>query len=173
MGMLHIYYGDGKGKTTAAIGLAIRAAGSGMHVDFVQFLKGGETSELAILKQIPEISVFRCDRNYGFTFQMSDKDKEQITHNHNRLLSQSMDRMFEGKSRLLILDEFFAAYNCRLMDKNLANRLVFCRPDSMEMVLTGRDPEQKFLDAADYVSEIHSIRHPYQKGIAARPGIEY
>ena len=71
--MLQIYCGDGKGKTTAALGLAVRAAGNGMRVHFVQFLKGSPTSELEILQRLPEISVLRCDRDYGFTFQMNDE----------------------------------------------------------------------------------------------------
>lgn len=171
--MLHIYCGDGKGKTTAALGLAVRAAGSGMRVHFVQFLKGSPTSELEILKKIPEITVLRCDRDYGFTFQMNDEDKAGITGWHNRMLSEAMDRVYQGKTDMLILDEFFAAYNCNLLDKEFASRLVFGIHNRTELVLTGRDPEQQFFDLADYVSEIKAVRHPYEKGISARAGIEY
>ena len=171
--MLQISCGDGKGKTTAALGLAIRAAGSGMQVHFVQFLKGSPTSELEILKKIPEITVLRCDRDYGFTFQMNDEDKKKLTDRHNAMLSEAMDRVYQGKTNLLVLDEFFAAYNCKLFDRELANRLVFGIQNRTELILTGRDPEQKFLDVADYVSEIKSIKHPYEHGISARVGIEY
>ena len=171
--MLQIYCGDGKGKTTAALGLAIRAAGNGMQVHFVQFLKGSPTSELEILKRIPEITVLRCDRDYGFTFQMNDEDKAKITGWHNRMLSEAMDRVYQRKTDMLILDEFFVAYNCNLLDKELASRLVFGIHNRTELVLTGRDPEQQFLDLADYVSEIKAVKHPYQNGISARAGIEY
>ena len=171
--MLQIYCGDGKGKTTAALGLAIRAAGNGMQVHFVQFLKGSYTSELEILKKIPEITVLRCDRDYGFTFQMNDEDKKKLTNRHNAMLSEAMDRVYQGKTDLLVLDEFFAAYNCNLFDRELANRLVFGVQNRTELILTGRDPEQKFIDTADYVSEIKSIKHPYEHGISARAGIEY
>ena len=171
--MLQIYCGDGKGKTTAALGQAIRAAGSGMAVYFVQFLKGSPTSELKILERIPEITVSRCHKDYGFTFQMNDEDKEHLTKEHNALLSQSMDIAYQGKAGMLVLDEFFAAYNCNLLDKELANRLIFGVHDRIELILTGRDPEQKFLDLADYVTEMKAVKHPYSKGISARAGIEY
>lgn len=171
--MLQIYCGNGKGKTTAAIGLAVRAAGSGMHVHFVQFLKGSETSELKILSQIPEIEILRCDKNYGFTFQMNHEQKCKLTERHNQMLSQSISRLYENKTDMLILDEFFAAYQCHLLDRTLADRLVFTYPEKTELILTGRNPEQKFIDAADYVSEIQAVKHPYQKGISARLGIEY
>ena len=105
--MVHIYCGDGKGKTTAALGLALRAAGSGMRVHFVQFLKGSETSELASLSRIPEITVLRCDRNYGFTFRMTDADKAALTACHNTMLQTVQERLPE--TDLLVLDEFFAA----------------------------------------------------------------
>ncbi len=171
--MLQIYCGNGKGKTTAALGLAVRAAGNGMQVHFVQFLKGSPTSELHILKQIPEITVLRCDKDYGFTFQMNDEEKARLTQCHNQMLSQIMSRIYHGKTDMLILDEFFAAYNGNLLDRELANRLIFGSISKTELILTGRDPDQKFIDAADYVSEIKAVKHPYQKGISARAGIEY
>lgn len=171
--MLHIYCGDGKGKTTAALGLAVRAAGNGMKVHFVQFLKGSPTSELEILKRIPEITVLRCDRDYGFTFQMNDETKAKITGCHNQMLSQAMDSVYQQKTDMLVLDEFFAAYNCNLLDRELASRLVFGVHDKTELILTGRDPEPQFTELADYVSEIKAVKHPYQNGISARAGIEY
>jgi len=171
--MLHIYCGDGKGKTTAALGLAVRAAGNGMNVHFVQLMKGAPTSELETLKKIPEITVLRCDRDYGFTFQMNDEDKAKITSCHNRMLSEAMDSVYQSKTDVLILDEFFSAYNCNLLDREFASRLVFGLHDRTELILTGRDPEPQFIELADYVSEIKAVKHPYQKGISARAGIEY
>ncbi len=165
--MLHIYCGDGKGKTTAALGLALRAAGSGMRVCIIQFLKGAPTSELHTLARIPEITVKRCDRDYGFTFSMDETTKEQLTACHNRLLEYAM----WCDCDLLILDEFFPAYTQNLLDRTLAARLVFGW--QKEIVLTGRDPDESFLARADYVSEIHAVKHPYTKGISAREGIEF
>ena len=171
--MIHIYCGDGKGKTTAALGLAIRAVGSGMHVNFVQFLKGSDTSELQILAKIPQITVLRCEKEYGFTFQMTDVEKAQLTEYHNQMLSEITNQLYTSNVKLLVLDEFFSAYNYNLLDKELANRLVFTCPKQIELVLTGRNPEQKFIDIADYVTEMQAIKHPYQNGISARHGIEY
>ena len=171
--MIHIYCGDGKGKTTAALGLAIRAVGSGMHVNFVQFLKGSDTSELQILAKIPQITVLRCEKDYGFTFQMTDVEKAQLTEYHNQMLSEITNQLYTSNVKLLVLDEFFSAYNYNLLDKELANWLVFTCPKQIELVLTGRNPEQKFIDIADYVTEMQAIKHPYQNGISARHGIEY
>lgn len=169
MGCLHIYCGDGKGKTTASLGFALRAAGAGMTVCFTQFMKGRETSELISLEKIPEIEVFRCDRDYGFYNKMSDKDKSDITDCHNELLRTA----FKGGYNLIILDEFNSAFAYGLMDKALAAGLVLNGVNSSEIVLTGRNPADIFVEAADYISEINCIKHPYSKGIPARRGIEY
>lgn len=169
MGLLHIYCGDGKGKTTASLGLAIRAAGTGMKVCFVQFMKGRDTAELASLKQIPNISVKRCDKAYGFVKNMSVRDKEEITVCHNELLKYA----FSGGFDLVVLDEFNSAYGYSLMDKSLAEKLILDGKEKSEIALTGRNPAEIFFENADYVSEICCVKHPYEKGIAARKGIEY
>lgn len=165
--MLHIYCGNGKGKTTAAIGLCIRAAGAGMKVAFVQLMKGNETSELASLKAVPNIEISRCNRDYGFFKNMTAADKAEITACHNKLLNDA----FSGEFDVIILDEFCAAYNHDLLDRTLAEKLILSA--SAEVVLTGRDPAEPFINAADYISEIHCEKHPYEKGITARRGIEF
>jgi cob(I)alamin adenosyltransferase len=173
MGLIHIYCGDGKGKTTSALGLALRAVGSGMRVHIVQFLKGNETSELVALRQLENISIERCDRNYGFTFSMSSEDKFQLVQCHNRLLNHAIELVSTQAIDLLILDEFNVAYEKQLLDVTLADSLIFNKPDYLELVLTGRNPQSKFISVADYVSEIHAVKHPFSKGIQARKGIEY
>lgn len=173
MGLTHIYCGNGKGKTSAAMGLALRAAGAGMRVHIVQLLKGGETSELNALAMIPEITVSRCDRNYGFTFSMSDKEKSAVTDCHNRLMSEAENLMRSGKIDVLIIDEFNAAYKYGLVETKLADRIVLEKNPETELILTGREPHEKFLQAADYISEINEVKHPYSCGIGARKGIEY
>lgn len=173
MGLLHIYCGDGKGKTTAAIGLAVRAAGAGIRVHFAQLLKGGETSELAVLDRIPGLTVERCDRDYGFTFRMSEEEKARLTECHNRILTNALGLMERGEVGLLILDEFNAAYAYSLLDRALAERIVLRKPEAAELVLTGRNPDPRFVDAADYVSEIGAVKHPFERGITARKGIEF
>lgn len=171
--MLHIYCGDGKGKTTAALGLALRAAGNGMRVHIVQFMKGGETSELDSLGRISEITVCRCDRDYGFTFSMDGKSRAMIKSCHDKMLTEACRLACSGETDMLILDEFCCAYNKNLLDRELADRAVLEAPDSIELILTGREPDKKFIEAADYVSEIKAVKHPYTKGTAARRGIEF
>lgn len=172
-GLIHIYCGGGKGKTTAALGLALRASGAGMRVHIVQLLKGRDTSELAALALLKNISVSRCDRDYGFTFSMTDLEKAAAAECHNRLLREAEDLMRSGKTDMLILDEFNAAYKYKLLDAALADRIVLEKSPETELILTGRDPAEKFIAAADYISEIMPVKHPYSSGIAARKGIEY
>ncbi|MBQ8687685.1 MAG: cob(I)yrinic acid a,c-diamide adenosyltransferase [Ruminococcus sp.] len=169
MGLLHIYCGDGKGKTTSALGLALRAAGAGLRVCFVQLMKGGVTSELNTLKLIPDITVLRCDRSYGFYRSMTDRDKADITACHNKLLSDA----FTSGADMIILDEFHSAYSYGLLDRDFAEQQIFSGRDTAEIILTGRDPAAVFTAEADYISEICCRKHPFEKGITARKGIEF
>lgn len=173
MGLIHIYCGDGKGKTTASLGLALRASGSSMRVHFVQLLKGSDTSELNSLKLIPNITVDRCDKDYGFTFSMNDETKKAITKHHNDILLNAERLMLSNCIDMLIIDEFNATYNYNLLDHELADRIVFNKPKNIELVLTGRNPQEKFIKVADYISEIKSIKHPFNNGQGARKGIEF
>ncbi len=173
MGLIHIYCGNGKGKTTAALGLALRAAGSKMRVHIVQLLKGAYTSELETLRLIPDITIERCDRNYGCIFDKDDENRRSVTECNNALLIHAEELLKSGSIDMLIIDEFNNAYSLGLLDRELADRIVFRKPSGAELVLTGRDPAQKFIDAADYVSEIKAVKHPYDSGITARKGIEY
>ena len=170
--MLHIYCGNGKGKTTAAIGLAVRGAGAGMLVRFVQFLKGADTSELSVLEKIPDLEIRRCDRDYGFFKNMTAQDKLDITHCHNKLLNYAFSPEVIPP-KMIILDEFCAAYSHGLMDKGLAERLILDSRENAEVILTGRDPAEIFVRAADYISEIRCLRHPFEHGISARKGVEF
>lgn len=167
--MIQIYTGDGKGKTTAAIGLAVRMAGYRKSVLFAQFLKGSPTGELRILKKTQHITIIRCDKDYGFVSSMTDAEKEEITKCHNDNLSYIISHMNEFD--MIVLDEIFAAYNYDLIDKEAVKRLV--RTYSGELVLTGRNPDEWFVKKADYVSEIKKQKHPYDNGVTAREGIEY
>lgn len=173
MGLLHIYCGDGKGKTTAATGLAVRAAGAGMKVHIIQLLKGSETSELSVLRNIGGITLERCDRNYGFVWNMTDADKREITLCHNALLEKGYSLARSGDIDMLIIDEFNAAYRHGLLDRNAAEKFLTEKEGDTELVITGRDPAEIFIGAADYISEIKCVKHPYTKGINARRGIEF
>lgn len=167
--MIHIYCGDGKGKTTASIGLAVRMAGHGKKVLFMQFLKGSYTGELEILQKSENITVMRCDKNYGFFRSMTDDDKENIIRCHNENLEFVLKNM--GSFDMIVLDEIFAAYNYDLAGKESVREIV--QKYEGELIMTGRDPQKWFLERADYASEIKKIKHPYDKGITAREGIEF
>ena len=103
--------------------------------------------------------------------QMTDEEKKEVTRLHNELLLEA--KRLSSEVDLLIIDEFNGAYECGLLDKKLADSLIFERPENLEMVITGYNPDEKFLKVADYVSEIKCVKHPYEKGINARKGIEY
>lgn len=173
MGLIHCCCGDGKGKTTSALGLALRFAGAGGKVYIVQFLKGAESGELNILDQLDGITVLRNERDLGFVFQMTEEQKEQCRKMHNENLNKALASVRFGQCGLLILDELTYAYDMDLIDKKLIEELFIHKPEPLELVVTGRDPAPLFTDNADYISEIKAVKHPFDKGIPARRGIEY
>ncbi len=169
-GLIHIYCGDGKGKTTAAIGLAVRAAGHGLRVVIVQFLKSSPTGELAVLGRLPEVTVIRSQEQLGFTFRMNEEQKRHAAVIQQQLLQQAREAM--QRADLLILDEVMAAINAGMIESKEVAALLREKPQELEVVLTGRNPPEELLQLADYVSEIKKVRHPFDRGIAARDGIE-
>jgi cob(I)alamin adenosyltransferase len=167
--VLHIYTGNGKGKTTAAFGLALRAAGRGKTVVIVQFLKGRETGEIVSLAHIPNISVYRNEKDYGFFPSAAPDRRALMTCENNRNLRTALESAWD----MLILDEAAAAYRLEAVDRQLVDRLVETLKVEQELVLTGREPPEHWLNRADYVSEICCVKHPFEKGVAAREGIEF
>ena len=167
-GLLHLYYGDGKGKTTAAMGLALRAMGSGKRVVILQFLKGGKSGEVPLLEQLGA-KVYRGKAGQKFVFQMNEAEKEATRKLQNANLTAAM----ADPADLLILDEAGSAWELDMVDKALLQKAVLERPAEQECVLTAHAAPQWMLDAADYVTEMKCHRHPYQRGISARQGIEY
>lgn len=167
-GLLHLYWGDGKGKTTAAMGLALRALGSGKRVVIVQFLKGGQSGEISLLAQLGA-KIFRGKGGQKFVFQMNEAEKAVARAVQNENLTAALAEPAD----LLILDEAGSAWELDMVDKDLLRRAVLERPAAQECVLTAHKAPQWMLDAADYSTEMKCRRHPYQKGIKARKGIEY
>lgn len=183
-GLIHLYTGDGKGKTTAAIGLAMRAAGAGMKVVFAQFMKGRDTSELKSLCKIPEITVIRNDKDLGWFKKDDGQQVKEYTNAHNRILDEIETFIMNDKCDLLVLDEATYPYNYGIIDKKrLENLFSVCagvddentdrKGHAVEIAVTGRDADSFFTERADYITEMKKIRHPYDKGICARVGIEF
>lgn len=169
-GVVHLYMGNGKGKTTAAMGLALRALGHGKCVVILQFLKSGTSGELEPLRRMGAVVLSGKPQGcMKFSFQMNEQEKAEVLELHNSFLQQAAALQPE----LFILDEACGANTAHLVDAELLKRTVLERPEGQEVVLTGREPAAWMLEAADYITEMKCIRHPYEKGIPAREGVEY
>ena len=165
--MLHIYTGEGKGKTTAAMGLALRAIGHGRKVVILQFLKSGTSGELVPLTRLGA-TVISGKPGCKFVSAMSREEKEKTRKMNDENLRKVLGMEFD----LLVLDEACAAMKYDMVDPDLIRRAAALKSER-EIVLTGRDPAQFLLDAADYITDMVCVRHPYECGITAREGIEY
>lgn len=170
-GQIHIYCGDGKGKTTAAVGLAVRAAGAGKKVVFTQFFKDGSSSEIKKMRLLEGIQVIHCQTVKGFFRYMSDAEKARVSEDYTRLFHQVTEAA--QNADMLILDEILSACNHGTVAPKVVSEFLSIRPDNLEVVLTGRNPSEELLELADYVTEMRKIKHPYDLGIPARKGIEY
>lgn len=166
-GLVHVYMGDGKGKTTAAFGQAIRAAGNGFKVKIVQFMKRREYGEMKFLKA-SDIEVVQYGRN-----QFVDrKNPAEIDFQLAREgLADAKGSLHEFD--LLVLDEINAALDFGLLEVGEVLKILDERPDSTELILTGRNPPKEIIDRADLVSEVKKIKHPFDRGILAARGREY
>lgn len=171
-GLIHIYCGDGKGKTTAAVGLAVRCAGRGNKVLLVQFLKSRDSGELYSLSKLPDIEVMRGKESKKFTFQMNEEEKHALLIEHNKMFEQVLAKIKNGGYSLLILDEVIGALNAKVFEMPKLIEFLRHKPEDLEVVLTGRNPAPELVEIADYVSEMRKVKHPMDKGIMAREGIE-
>ncbi len=175
LGLIHIYCGDGKGKSTAGIGLAIRALGHDIPVVFAQFSKKDTSGEIKILKNISGITVLHSRKNFGFYKNMSEADKIEARQFYTDLLEETLQTAVEkalAGGTLLILDEIISTIQNQLVDEEYLIDFMKNKPGNLEVVLTGRNPGDKLLSIADYVSEINKVKHPFDRGIRARRGIE-
>lgn len=171
-GLIHIYCGDGKGKTTAAVGLAVRCAGRGNKVLLVQFLKSRDSGELYSLAKLPDIEVMRGKESKKFTFQMNEEEKRALLIEHNKMFEQVLAKIKNGGYSLLIFDEVIGALNAKVFEMPKLIEFLRHKPENLEVVLTGRNPAPELVEIADYVSEMRKVKHPMDKGIMAREGIE-
>lgn len=167
-----MYCGDGKGKTTAALGLALRAIGHGWQVLMVQFLKASATGELAAITQLPGFSVLRGQKGRAFALQMDEAGRAELRAQYDQLMATAIQSVQDEEYDLLILDEAIGAMRRGVLNRGLLLDFLRNKPALLEVVLTGRNPDDELLDLADYISEVKKIRHPFDRGITAREGIE-
>ena len=190
-GLVHIYCGDGKGKTTAAVGLAVRAAGCGVPVLIARFLKTDNSGEVGVLGSIPGIQVLPCTREFGFTWNMDDEQRREAREYYSgqfkkawEMACEMADERGEGAEAapdadstpiraLLVLDEIMAALSGGFVPEEAFLAALDAKPDGLEVVLTGRNPSEALIKRADYVTEMRAVKHPYDSGINARKCIEY
>ena len=174
-GLIHMYYGDGKGKTTAAVGLAVRAAGRGRRVVFAQFLKGRKTGEVDSLQKLGA-KIIRSEKNKAFLWEMDDEQikacrdvQAELWEEIKEAVSESCDEPVD----LLVLDEALNATSRDLLDESALREFVLGKPEGLEIVLTGRPAPEWLAERADYITEMKCHKHPYDRGINAREAIEY
>jgi cob(I)alamin adenosyltransferase len=168
-GYTQVYTGDGKGKTTAALGLTLRAAGAGLKVFFAQFMKGMESSELAALEKLGDLITLN---QYGSTSFIKDKPTEEEIREALKGLAAARQAMLSSGYQIVVLDEANMAVHYNLFSVEALLDLIREKPDDVELIITGRDAHVRIIEAADLVTEMKEIKHYYQKGIPARIGIE-
>ena len=168
-GYIHLYTGNGKGKTTAAIGLAVRASGAGKRVFIGQFVKGMHYAELDALKQFPNIEI----KQYGLDCFIKN-EPTQLDIDAARAGFNEVKQIIEGNNfPLVILDEICIALYYRLFSIDEVLSMLKSKPDTMEVVLTGRYAPNELIEIADLVTEMREIKHYYNNGVEARKGIEF
>lgn len=171
-GLIHLYHGDGKGKTTCAMGLALRCAGHHYPVVIVQFLKDGTSGECRLLAKMENVTLLAVNPVGKFFSLMTAEEQAQTKQAAKRTFDAAVKLADREQARMLVLDEICAAISLGIIAESEVTRFLDSKPEGLEVVMTGRDPGQLLIDRADYISEICKRRHPFDKGIAAREGIE-
>jgi len=168
-GYVQIYTGDGKGKTTAALGLALRAAGAGWKIYIAQFLKKGDYSEIKALKRYADlVTVEQFGMGRFIKGAPAAADIEAAAQG----LQKINDILSAGQHQMSVLDEANVAVSCGLFPVKALLKIIEQKPDSMELVITGRGAAPEIIDRADLVSEVKSVKHYFKNGVEARIGIE-
>jgi cob(I)alamin adenosyltransferase len=172
--MLHVYTGNGKGKTTAAMGLALRMLGIGKEVLIVQFMKQGNSSELVSLEKLSGAHIYKGAVMRGFVYQMDEERLEQARRDQTAQIDQIIRTIHEIRPAMIILDELAVASSYYLVPPQEAMRLIDEGLRFGEVVVTGRGASEALINKADYVSVIEAKKHPYDiEGLRARKGIEW
>lgn len=169
--MVHIYCGDGKGKTTCAMGLAVRSAGHGRKVVVAQFLKGSNSGERAVLESLPTVNCLPVPETIKFIFAMDEQEKAEALAQMTAAFTQAVEASRD--SDLLVLDELCGAITTGMVPLEKVLAFLDSRPEQLEVVITGRDPAPELQERADYITEMRKIKHPFDQGVNAREGIEW
>jgi len=170
-GLVQIYTGNGKGKTSAAFGLALRAVGRGLKVYIIQFVKGGfDYGELYVVDKLPNFKLKAFGRGKFVTEKPPRKKDIKLAE---EALSLAEKVVKSGEHDIVILDEINVALNLKLIETEKVVELIKNKPKHVELVLTGRYAPSEIIEAADLVTEMREVKHPYNKGFQARKGIEY
>lgn len=168
-GLIQIYTGDGKGKTTASLGQALRAAGRGFKVIMVQFVKGDPNSgEHMFVKKYPSFQIEQPNQGNCFV-----QPREELKAAVDKAMALARQHLTKGDYDMVILDEIFIAVNMGLLTEAEVLELMDLKPEKTELVLTGRYAPPEIVRRADLVTEMLMIKHPFTQGIEARPGVEY
>jgi cob(I)alamin adenosyltransferase len=171
-GLIQVFTGAGKGKTTAALGTVLRAAGHGLKILIVFFMKGDYAyGEFATLPRLPnvETAVFGLRKFIYPNGEINPKEKEEA----KKALAKAREAVLSKRYDIVVMDEVNVAVHFKLIQPEEIIRLIKDKPESVELILTGRNADKNIIEAADLVTEMVSIKHPYDKGIKAREGIEY
>lgn len=181
-GYIEIYCGDGKGKTTACIGLTIRATGNDIPVIFAQFLKNDSSGEINVLKKLDGVQLFHSKVFYGFYKDMTSNQREESKKENIELLKRAFEAAVQQAKRkvpsesyigaVLILDEILGAYQLNQIDQEEFITMLKNKPGNLEIVLSGREAPEELCELADYISKIDCLAHPYEHQVGARFGIE-
>ncbi len=169
--MIHIYMGDGKGKTTAALGLLMRACGAGCRSVFCQFLKDGTSCEFKALPCLRSIEVLSSEGVLGFYPELSEDEKARVAKMQRELAFSAFEAV--AKADVAVLDEFLWLVHFGIISEAEALTLIKSVPQTTELVLTGGIASEALVSAADYVTEMKKIKHPFDKGVSARRGVEF
>lgn len=171
-GLVHIYCGNGKGKTTCAMGLCTRAAGYGYKVLIYQFMKNNKTSERKILEQVPNVTFIDGLDNEKFSFLLTPEEKEARKEYYHAQFRNVTELAEKEGYQVLFMDELIYAIGAGLFDEAVLVEYLKHKPESLEVIMTGQNPSEAVIELADYVSEIRKIKHPFDKGQKSRMGIE-
>ena len=169
-GLVQVYTGNGKGKTTASLGLALRAIGRGMKVCMIQFMKNAKYGEILTAEKLSNLKIVQYGRNCFVNKEKPEKIDVELAHDG---LKHAKQIIMGGEYDLVILDEINVALNFKLVSLEDVLGLIRNKPAHVELVLTGRYADKKIVEIADLVTEMLDIKHPFREGVQIREGIDY